>query len=103
MGEVIIPEKIQIKFVTFDKEYKINNNDQYLNEFKYFISFCKYNAFALYDNKSFGYHLWVATKNIIAGSNYTEYKDPAIKNILEKNNIDPEEIYNEYIKGLNIL
>ena len=103
MLEVNIPENVEIKYITESKKYEITNNKEYLNNFKYFISFCLYNPMGLYnDQKSFGFHLYKSAMNIICGENYTTYKQPAIKKLLELNNINYEEIYDEYCKGLRI-
>lgn len=104
MLEVNIPEEIKINKETFSKNYMITNNKEYLNNFKYYLSFCQYNMSAKADKvgRSFGYYLYEATKNIICGDNVTTYKQPAILQLLEINNIDSKEIKEEYYKGLEI-
>ena len=102
MLKVNIPENISVAFATEEKKYEITNNDLYLNNFKYFCELCFYNPMGLYtDQKSFGFHLWEATMNIICGENYKTYKNPAIKKLLESNDLNYNEIYDEYCKGLN--
>lgn len=104
MLEAIIPENIEIKKGTFEKNYMITNNKEYLNNFKYYLSFCQYNMSAKADKvgRSFGYYLYEATKNIICGDNMTTYKQPAVLKLLEINNIDSKDIKAEYYKGLEI-